>query len=73
LEKYKRMNGNRMLFYTSTSQYWMFAAGNRTGYNAAAMSRIANVNLLRTTDKGQYASKYGDPLMRSATSTKQGG
>ncbi|MDR2036476.1 MAG: M60 family metallopeptidase [Bacteroidales bacterium] len=59
LEKYKRANGNRMLFYVSTSPYWMFATANRTGYSAGSMSHICDVNRLRTTDIWGPAHEVG--------------
>ena len=49
LEKYKRMNGNRMLFHVSASPlYWMYATSNRTGYSTGAMPRLCDVDILRS-------------------------
>ncbi len=59
LEKYKRANGNRMLFYVSTSDYWMFATANRTGYSIPTMPRICDVNKLRTTEIWGPAHEVG--------------
>ncbi len=59
LEKYKRANGNRMLFYVSNSDYWMFASANRTGYSLSAMPRICDVNRLRTTEIWGPAHEVG--------------
>ena len=59
LEKYKRSNGNSMLFYVSNMDYWMFAAANRTGYSTDAMSRICDVNKLRTTEIWGPAHEVG--------------
>ena len=59
LEKYKRANGNRMLFYVSTMDYWMFATSNRTGYSAASMSRICDADKLRTTEIWGPAHEVG--------------
>ena len=59
LEKYNRANGNRMLFYVSIMDYWMFATANRTGYSTAAMSRICDVNKLRTTEIWGPAHEVG--------------
>jgi len=53
LEKYNRMNGNRMLFYVSvTALSWGaggFASANRIGCSVPWMPDVCNVNKLRTT------------------------
>lgn len=49
LEKYKRMNKNRMYFYLANSGYYMFATANRTGYSKGSMSQICNPAILRST------------------------
>ncbi len=59
LEKYKRMNGNRMLFHVSTHPYWMYATDNRTGYSLATMSRICQVDRLRTSEIWGPAHEVG--------------
>ena len=59
LEKYKRMNGNRMLFHVSTLPYWMYADANRTGYSVSTMSRICDVDKLRTIEIWGPAHEVG--------------
>lgn len=49
LNKYHRENKNRMYFYVSPHDYYMFATSFRTGYSRSSMHDILNPDLLRTT------------------------
>ncbi|MDL2224030.1 M60 family metallopeptidase [Bacteroidales bacterium OttesenSCG-928-M06] len=49
LEKHNRMNKNRMYFFVSTANYFMYATSNRTGYSPNAMRDICSPERLRTT------------------------
>ena len=61
LEKYKRMNGNRMLFHVSTafSQMYMYATAYRTGYSQGVMDQLCNTDMLRSSSIWGPAHEVG--------------
>ncbi|MDH8701723.1 hypothetical protein M2138_001072 [Dysgonomonadaceae bacterium PH5-43] len=49
LEKYNKMNPNRMFCAVSNMGYFMFATSNRTGYSQGSLGEICNPQKLRTS------------------------